>query len=98
MIYSLTDKLKFEENPKIEIGSTTLTVNSDAETVLKLMDIVSKKGEVEGALEATSLLFSAKDRKALNELKLSMADYTTVISTAMQLAVGQDPDEDQTEE
>ena len=98
MIYSLTDKLKFEENPKIEIEGTILIVNSDAETVLKLMDIVNKKGEVEGALEAVNLLFSPKDRKELADLKLSMADYTTVISTAMQLAVGQDPDEEQTEE
>ena len=98
MIYSLTDKLKFEENPKIEIEGTILTVNSDAETVLKLMDIVNTKGEVEGALEAVNLLFSPKDRKELTSLKLSMADYTTVISTAMQLAVGQDPDEEQTEE
>lgn len=98
MLYSLTDKLKFEENPKIEIEGTILTVNADAETVLKLMDIVNRKGEVEGALEAVNLLFSAKDRKELTNLKLSMADYTTVISTAMQLAVGQDPDEEQTEE
>ena len=98
MLYSLTDKLRFEENPKIEIKGTTLTVNADAETVLKLMDIVNKKGEVEGALEAVNLLFSAKDRKALAELKLSMIDYTTVISTAMQLAVGENPDEAQAEE
>ena len=98
MIYSLTDKLKFEENPKIEIEGTILVVNSDAETVLKLMDVVNKKGEVEGALEAVNLLFSPKDRKELSDLKLSMADYTTVITTAMQLAVGQDPDEEQTEE
>lgn len=98
MIYSLTDKLKFDESPQLEIKGTVITVNSDAETVLKLMDIVNKKGEVEGTLEAINLLFSPKDRKALEALKLSMADYTTVISTAMQLAVGDNPDAPQSEE
>ena len=96
--YSLADKLKFDENPTLEVvEGTVLTVKSDAETVLKLMDVVNKKGEIEGALEAVNLLFSAKDRKALEALKLSMGDYTTVIATAMQLAVGENPD-DVTEE
>ena len=93
MIYSLTDKLKFEDAPQMEIKGTVLTIKSDAETILKLMDVVNRKGEVEGALEAVNLLFSPKDRKALEALHLSMADYVTVISTAMQLAVGEDPDE-----
>lgn len=93
MIYSLTDKLKFEDNPQLEIKGTVLTVKSDAETVLKLMDVVNTKGEVEGAIEAVNLLFSAKDRKALDALKLSMGDFTTVIATAMSLAVGENPDD-----
>jgi hypothetical protein len=92
MLYSLTDKLNFEDNPQIEICGKLLTVKSDATTVLKLMDIVSNKGEVEGALEAVNLLFSAKDRKAIDELKLSMQNYVALVSTAIQLAVGEDPD------
>ena len=93
MIYSLTEKLQFEENPKMQIKDTILTVKADAETVLKLMDIVNNKGEIEGALEAASLLFSPKDKKALDALKLSMNDYSVVIATAMALAVGENPDE-----
>lgn len=92
MLYSLTDKLKFEENPQIEIKDKILTVKADAETVLELMDIVNSKGEIEGALEAVNILFSEKDRKTIKGLKLSMADFTTLVSTAMQLAVGEDPD------
>ena len=93
MLYSLTDKLKFEDNPQIEIKGTVLIIKNDAETVLKLMDVVNTKGEMEGAMEAVNLLFSAKDRKALEALKLSMGDYTTVIATAMSLAVGENPDD-----
>ena len=95
MIYSLTEKLSFEDNPQIEICGKVLTVKADATTVLKLMDIVSNKGEVDGALEAVNLLFSAKDRKVIDELKLSMQNYVTLVSTAIQLAVGEDPDEEQ---
>ena len=95
MVYSLTDKLKFDKDPQIKItDDLTVTVKSDAETVLKLMDIVNQKGEVEGALEAVKLLFSEKDRKALFALRLSMADFTTVITCAMQVAVGENPDEE----
>ena len=93
MIYSLTEKLQFEDNPKLQIKDKVLTIKSDAETVLKLMDVVNTKGEVEGALEAANLLFSAKDKKTLDALKLSMSDYTIVIATAMALAVGENPDE-----
>lgn len=98
MIYSLTEKLSFEDNPQIEICGKVLTVKADATTVLKLMDIVSNKGEVDGALEAVNLLFSAKDRKVIDELKLSMQNYVTLVSTAIQLAVGEDPDEEQSGE
>ena len=93
MLYSWTDKLKFDENPQIKIKDTVLTVKADAETVQTLMDIVATKGETEATIEAVNLLFSPKDIKALNSLKLSMADYITVISTATSLAVGEDPDD-----
>ena len=98
MVYSLTDKLTFEDNPQIEICGKTVTVNADATTVLKLMDIVNTKGEVDGALEAVNLLFSAKDRKDIEGLGLSMNNYITLVSTAIQLAVGEDPDEEQGEQ
>lgn len=94
MRYSLTEKLQEDAPQEIDVKGTILTVNTDAKTVLKLMDIVNTKGEVEGALEAIDLLFSKEDRKKIDELKLSMANYTTLLSTAMQLAVGADPDEE----
>ena len=98
MLYSLTDKLKFDENPQIEVKGKLLTVKADARTVLKLMDIVNTKGETEGALEAVNLLFSEKDQKAIDSLKLSMGDYVTLVATAIQLAVGEDPDEESGEQ
>lgn len=93
MIYSLTDKLKLEDNPQIEIMGKVITVKSDAETVLKLMDVVNNHGELEGAIKATELLFSEEDRAAIKSLNLNMADYSKLIGVAMSLAAGENPDD-----
>lgn len=94
MIYTLTDKLNFDENPKIKIKDKTLEVKADAETVLSLMDIIQDKSEMEATLMAAELLFSEKDLKTIKSLKLGFKDYITLITTAINLAVGEDPDED----
>ena len=93
MLYSLTDKLKFDENPRMEIKGVVLTVNADAETVLRLMEVVNNEGEIGAMLKAMDLLFSDRDKEQLKSLRLSMADFSEVISTAMSLALGEDPDE-----
>ena len=93
MVYSLTDKLKFDENPKIEIKGKTITVNAQAETALKLLDLLESKGEMKATLEAPSILFSEKDAKYISSLKLNMNDYATLISVAMDLCMGVDPDD-----
>ena len=45
MLYSLTDKLSFNDDPQVEIKGKIITVKSDAETVLKLLDIHMKKND-----------------------------------------------------
>ena len=93
MVYSLTEKLKFNEDPKIQIGRTELTVLSDAEVVLKLMAVYENKSSLAAAQEAVELLFSAKDKKKLRDLHLKTEDYLTVVQSALMLAMGSDPDE-----
>lgn len=92
-IYSLTDKLHFEENPKIEINGKKYEVKADAETVLTLLTLLREKGEFEATLAAAPLLFSEKDLKAIKALKLSFKDYGILLETAASLALGNDPDE-----
>lgn len=92
MLYSLTDKLELNENPVIEIMGKKLTVQADAETVLKLMDLYETKGESKASVEAVDLLFSEKDKKALNSLKLNFVNYAKVMRTAIALALGDDPE------
>ena len=92
MTYSLTDKLQFNEPPKIEIKGKVLTINNSATNVLQLMDIVQNKGEIAGAKAVLDLLFNEKDRKTIEKLNLSMDDYTMLCEVCMELAVGNDPD------
>lgn len=94
MLYTLTDKLEVNENPVIEVMGKKLTVQADAETVLKLLDIVERLGETKASMEATDLLFNDKDRKALSALKLSWVNFTKVLNVAIALALGDDPDDD----
>ena len=93
MLYSLTEKLKFDEDPQIAIKDKVLTVKADAETVLTLLSLIEEKGEMKATLEAVDLLFSPADRKTIHGLKLSFDDYTKLIEVATALALGNDPDE-----
>lgn len=92
MLYSLTDKLTFDEPPQIEVKGKKLTVKNDAVTVLKLMDLIQKEDQTQLPIEAAQLLFSPKDRKVIDDLNLAFKDYVTLLTTAMSLAAGEDPD------
>lgn len=94
MVYDATAKLKFNEDPVLKIKDVELTVRSDADVLLSLMDVMQKKGEMEGAREAIALLFSEKDYKKLQKLRLKMDDYMEVVRLAISLALGEDPDEE----
>lgn len=89
-IVDITDKLSFDENPKIRIKDTEVTVNADAETMLKIMGVFSNQKETEASLEAYNLLFSEKDRKKIAGMKLSAKSLMTLIQEAMSIALGED--------
>ena len=94
MVYNLTEKLKFNEDPILEIKDVKLTIKSDAEVVLQLLDLLTEKGDFAGATEAMKLLLSAADQKKLGGLHLKTEDYIVVMRTAVQLAMGADPDKE----
>lgn len=94
MIYDATAKLKFNEDPVLKVKDVELTVRSDADVLLQLMDIMQNKSEIEGAREALTLLFSNEDYAKLQGLHLKMDDFMEVIRLAVSLALGEDPDGD----
>lgn len=93
MLYNITEKLKFDEDPVLQIGEIQLTVKSDAEVVLKLLDIVNNNGEIAAAVQAQPLLLSEEDQEKLKGLHLKTADWLEVMGAAIQMAFGQEPEE-----
>lgn len=94
MLYSLTDKLKFNDDPQIAIKDKVITVKSDAVTVLKLMDVVKSVGEIEGAVSIMDLLLSEEDKAKVDSLNLKISDYIMVAETIIDLALGNDPEDE----
>lgn len=88
-VVDITDKLSFDENPKIKIRGVELDVNSDAESMLKLMGALSNMSEGEATLEAYNLLFSEEDRKKISDMKLKFKDFKTLIEYAITLVTGE---------
>ncbi len=101
-VIDITDKLDFDENPKLKIGTLEVEVNADAETVLRLMGALSSGSETEFVEQGLSLIFKPEDVEAICSLKrgtkkLSAKSLLTIIQEAMTLVMGGvDPGEDQT--
>ncbi len=94
MVCDLTQKLRFDEDPVLCIRDTRLTIKSDAEVVLGVMDALREQSGVTGAREALGLLLSAEDQKKLAKLGLKLDDYLTVFTAAVKLAMGEDPEDE----
>ena len=94
MVYDATAKLKFNEDPILKVRDIELTVRSDADVLLQLMDVMQNKSEIEGAREAIALLFSDEDYAKLRGLRLKMDDFIEIVRVAVSLALGEDPDGD----
>lgn len=91
-IIDITEKLSFEENPILVIKGKELEVNTDAETVLKLMGIIGDQEDTsqKEVLDMYELIFPEDSRKAIRELSLSFNDLKLVIKEAMSLITEED--------
>lgn len=87
---NLTDKLGMAGRPKIEIGDVTLTVDTRAETMLKLMELLGDGEEFnpQDVFAAARILFDEDDYAELSAMELDFTDFNTVIATAMDLIAG----------
>ena len=82
----ITDKLSFDGNPYLVIKGKKLEVNADAPTMLKIMNFMSEDGvEIEQVKDAYDLIFPVESRELIEEMKLSVADWMTVVQEAMEL-------------
>lgn len=91
-VIDITDKLDFEGNPTIRIKNTDLEVNADAASMLKIMGILGNNEDPgpKEVVEMYELMFSEKERKQIEKLKLNFKDFQTLVYTAISLVSGED--------
>lgn len=96
-IIDITDKLNFEEKPKIKIKNEEFEVNDSAITVLKVLPKLD--GEIKNSVvnEMFEMLFSKKDREKIEALNLNFTDFSTLVFEAMSLVAGKPEDEGETQ-
>ena len=90
-IIDITEKLNFEEKPKIKIKNQTLEVNDSATSALQLMGILSEADGNPTTLQLKNmyeLIFSEADRNKIDKLRLNTSDWSTLIESAINLIVG----------
>ena len=87
-IVDITEKLSFDENPKLKIKDKVFEVRADAKTMLEIMGLFGSDNEVEAALGAYGKMFSEKDRKTIEGMKLPFKDLMAIIQAGMSLVQG----------
>lgn len=85
----ITEKLAFDENPKLLIKGKELEVKADAPTVLKVMGLLdSDSPNAKEIMKAYELILTEKSRKEIDSMNLSFGDLIIVIQEAIQLIIG----------
>ena len=85
----ITEKLTFDENPKLLIKGKELEVKGDAPTVLKAMSLMDSDSQnVKEVIKAYELIFPEESRREIDNMKLSFRDLMVVIQEAIKLIIG----------
>ena len=88
-VVDITDKLNFDDNPKLMIRGKEIEVATDAPTMLKVMNLMgSKDPGIKEIMDAINLLLPEKSRKEIEKMKLSVGDLMIVVQEAIALVVG----------
>ena len=94
-IIDITDKLNFDEKPKIKIKDKTFEVNDSAVTMLKILPSLEDFNPSK-LYDFFELLFNEKDRKVIEKMKFNFDDFEQVIASAIELVLGASDDEGET--
>lgn len=91
-IIDITNKLNFDERPKLVIKGTEIEVNNDAISFIKAIALFDSENGISSTdiLSALELLFDEENREKIAKLHLSFADLSTVIKTATELIADED--------
>lgn len=91
-IIDITNKLNFEEKPKILVKGTEIEVNNDAISFIKTVALFDSEDGVKTSdiLSALELLFDEENREKIAKLHLSFVDLSTLIRTATDIIADND--------
>lgn len=91
-VVNITEKLDFDSNPKIKIKDEEYEVNTDAETVLKIMGALGNNQSVtpKEIVQMYELIFSEKEREKIAKLKLQFKDFKKVVEESIELIIDDD--------
>lgn len=91
---NITDKLDFDGNPSIIIKDQEIELDASAETVLKLMGLLSEgTGGPKYVMEAFNLILPEESRAKISALKLQFNDLMTVVEEAVNIIAGNGEEE-----
>lgn len=91
-IIDITNKLNFEEKPKLVIKGIEIEINNDAISFIKTVALFDSEDGVKTSdiLSALELLFDEENREKIAKLHLSFVDLSTLIRTATDLIADND--------
>lgn len=91
-IIDITNKLNFDERPKLVIKGTEIEVNNDAISFIKAIALFDSESGISSSdiLSALELLFDEENREKIAKLHLSFDDLSTVIKAATELIADND--------
>ena len=91
-IIDITNKLNFDERPKLVIKGTEIEVNNDAISFIKAIALFDSENDISSSdiLSALELLFDEENREKIAKLHLSFVDLSTLIRTATELIADED--------
>lgn len=92
-VYDITEKLNYEESPKLKIKDVEVRLNDDAPTMLKVMAKLGDNVTPSDIAEMYELLIPKTDRANIDKLKLNFGDFQTVVKAAIAAVTGNDIDD-----
>ena len=85
----ITEKLSFDQNPRLVVRERELEVNADAATVLKIMGVLGDGvGTPKQVADMYDLLFTDEAKKEIENLKLKFSDFQILVENAIALITG----------
>lgn len=97
MIYDITSKLHLNVRPVLRVAGEDFTIDNTVPTVYAAIEVMDDETITENvrADKTAAILLGAENAEKLRGMGISWDDYTTVVSSAYLMALGNNPTEEQ---